>query len=53
MSHTARRWYLKLWREPDTGGHWPIIIANLKFATFNICLTIAIAAIAIIHRIAT
>lgn len=46
-----RAWYLSLWREDDTGGPWPIIFANLKFATFNVSLAVLVAVVGLVLRV--
>ena len=46
------RAYLRLWREADDGTSWPIINANLKFATFNVCVAIVLVLVAIAIRVA-
>jgi hypothetical protein len=48
---SIRRWYLRLFREPDDGTDWPIINANLKFATFLIYVAVVILVAILIVKI--
>ncbi len=40
--------YVRFWREDPAEGNWAIIIANLKFAIFNLCVAVCLMCVVLV-----